>query len=151
MRESELKGQLADFQGVFRDLQHVGLLYNRFNHLRAGIHKSPKIQIHSGLPRIHGFDGMTNFKSGYNAGVSFFKKSLSILCTQGQGHTHTIWVHSFIFCSPDFLRKTGRGRLVTREAQRTVSLSTLLYFGLSSQLRPLRPWENKHCLSAGLG
>lgn len=100
-------------------------------HLRAGIQKSPKIQTHSGLPRIHGFDGMTNFKSGYNAGVSFFKKSLAILCTQGQGHTHThtIWVHSFTFCSPDFLRKTGRGRLVTREAQRTVSLSTLLYFG----------------------
>lgn len=53
------------------------------------------------------------------------KRCQAMLCTKRQGHK--ISIDSFTLCSPDFLWKTGGGRLVTREAQRTVSLGTLLY------------------------
>lgn len=51
----------------------------------------------------------------------------------GTSWTHCIWLHSLTSWSTDFPPKTGKGRLVTGEPRRTVSLSALLYFF------PLRP------------
>lgn len=58
----------------------------------------------------------------------FFMSQSEIVvpCTQWQGHTKSGYTPS-LSAALIFPRKTGRGRLVTREPQRTVSLSVLLY------------------------
>lgn len=58
--------------------------------------------------------------------MSQSKSKTVVPCTQRRGHAkfgHTPSLSAALI----FPRKTGRGRLVTREPQRTVSLSALLY------------------------
>lgn len=58
--------------------------------------------------------------------MSQSKSKIVVPCTQWQGHIKLGYAPS-LSAALIFPRKTGRGRLVTREPQRTVSLSALLY------------------------
>lgn len=51
--------------------------------------------------------------------------SQTLVLMSGTPRTHCIWLHSFTSRSADFPPKIGRGRRVTGEPRRTVSLSTL--------------------------